>query len=204
MDYTSLKSNIADWLNRDDLTAVIPTFIELAHAELNLIVKHWRREARSTATIDSRFLALPLDWQNSIRFELTTAPLVHLKLSTSNQIASKREEFGTAGGQPTDYALTGGTFEFWPTPDKEYPAELLYRAKIPALSDGSLTNWLIDLMPACYLYGSLLQSAPYLKDDPRIQVWQTLYDQAVGTVNTEGEAATLSGTGLRIKPKGWA
>ena len=29
-NYTELKSNIADFLNREDLTAVIPTFIALA------------------------------------------------------------------------------------------------------------------------------------------------------------------------------
>ena len=34
-NYNDLKSSIADFLNRDDLTAVIPTFIELAEADMS-------------------------------------------------------------------------------------------------------------------------------------------------------------------------
>jgi len=35
MTFDELKTNIADWLNRTDLTSVIPTFITLAEARLN-------------------------------------------------------------------------------------------------------------------------------------------------------------------------
>jgi hypothetical protein len=33
--YTDLKTSIASWLNRDDLTSVIPDFISLAEAGIN-------------------------------------------------------------------------------------------------------------------------------------------------------------------------
>ena len=33
--YTDLQSSVADWLNRSDLSAVIPTFIQLAEAKFN-------------------------------------------------------------------------------------------------------------------------------------------------------------------------
>ena len=40
-NYTELTASIADTLNRDDLTAVIPDFIKLAEAQLNRDLRHW-------------------------------------------------------------------------------------------------------------------------------------------------------------------
>ena len=58
-NYNDLKASIADFLNRDDLTSVIPDFISLAEAQLNREIRHWRMEDRSIATIDSQYTALP-------------------------------------------------------------------------------------------------------------------------------------------------
>jgi len=35
--YTELKSSLADWLNRSDLTSVIPDFISLAEAQMEYV-----------------------------------------------------------------------------------------------------------------------------------------------------------------------
>ena len=40
--YSTLKSAIADWLLRDDLTAVIPSFISLAEADISRKMRHWQ------------------------------------------------------------------------------------------------------------------------------------------------------------------
>lgn len=45
--YTELKSAIADFLNRDDLETVAPTFIALAEADINRRLRHWRMEKRA-------------------------------------------------------------------------------------------------------------------------------------------------------------
>ena len=47
-NYTGLKASIADFLNRDDLTAVIPDFITLAEAQINRDIRHFKLEARSS------------------------------------------------------------------------------------------------------------------------------------------------------------
>ncbi len=38
--YAELKTSIADFLNRDDLTSAVPDFIKLAEADMNRKVKH--------------------------------------------------------------------------------------------------------------------------------------------------------------------
>ena len=40
-NFTNLKSSIADWLNRSDLTAIIPAFITLAETQLNREIRHY-------------------------------------------------------------------------------------------------------------------------------------------------------------------
>jgi hypothetical protein len=95
--------------------------------------------------------------------------------------------------------MTGAQFELYPVPDDIYTGELLYFAKIPALSDAATTNWLLTDSPDAYLYGALVHSAPYLKDDARIQVWAALYQSAIDNLNASSDNARHSGTGLRMK-----
>ena len=39
-NYTELKSSLADWLNRSDLTTVIPDFITLAESQFNREIRN--------------------------------------------------------------------------------------------------------------------------------------------------------------------
>ena len=60
--YTELKTAVADFLNRDDLTSVAPTFISLAETDMQRRIRHWRMEKRSTAEIDTQYSAIPADF----------------------------------------------------------------------------------------------------------------------------------------------
>ena len=51
--YSDLTSSIADWLNRDDLTNVIPDFVKLAETQLNREIRHYKMHNKATANIDS-------------------------------------------------------------------------------------------------------------------------------------------------------
>ena len=59
--YSELKSSVADWLNRDDLTSVIPDFIALSEAQYNRSIRHRNMIVRSRASIDARYSATPPD-----------------------------------------------------------------------------------------------------------------------------------------------
>lgn len=58
MNLPALKITIAKFLNRDDLTDMIPTFIELAEARINRIIRNRNMEYRVTAVIDKQFSIL--------------------------------------------------------------------------------------------------------------------------------------------------
>jgi hypothetical protein len=197
--YATLKTAVADFLNRDDLTSVVPTFIALAEADMQRKVRHWRMETRSTAQLDTQFSAIPSDWVETIRFYLTTGETSRLELISQAEMIDRKEADSNVTGRPYYYAMTGSQFELYPVPDGTYAGELLYYAKIPALSDSATTNWLLTNAPDAYLYGALIHSAPYLKDDARVQVWAALYQSAIDGLNTSSNDARHSGTGLRMK-----
>ena len=197
--YAELKAAIADFLNRDDLDTAIDTFIDLAEADMNRAIRHWRMEGRSTAEIDTQYSALPADFMEAIRFYITSGFTHPLEpISQAELLSRKREDLNTSG-EPRFYAITAGEIEVYPAPDGTYEAELYYYKRIDALSDSTTTNWLLQYHPDAYLFGALIHSAPYLKDEGRIQVWVGLFQNAIASINAESDKTKFGGKGLRIK-----
>lgn len=201
-NYTELKSSIADFLNRDDLTSVIPDFITLAEAQINRDIRHYEMENRATASLDQQYLDRPTDWLETIRINITSSGTRNLQLLSGASMADKRAGAENATGEPRYYRHAERAFEVFPSPDGTYQVELLYYEKVPGLSSTNAANWLLTEAPDVYLYGSLIHSAPYLAEDSRAGVWAQLYSAAVSKVNASGDAASMSGTGLTMKVRG--
>lgn len=197
--YAELKTSITDFLNRDDLDTVAPTFISLAEADLQRRVRHWRGEKRSSAEIDTQYSAIPADFVEAIRFYITGGDTRPLELISQAELLDRKFRNLNTSGQPAYYAITAGEIEVYPVPDATYTSELYYNARVPALSDSTTTNWLLEYYPDAYLYGSLVHSAPYLKEDARLQTWAALYQSAVDAINTESESSKFGGSGRRLK-----
>ena len=86
--------------------------------------------------------------------------------------------------------MIGTEIQVYPPPDGTYTAELVYYAEIPALTDSNTTNWLLTLAPDIYLYGTLMQTAPYLQDDARLQTWAALYQKKMQDIEISNERTT--------------
>ena len=196
--YAELKTAIGDWLNRDDLDSVIPNFISMAEAQFNRTIRHRKMVTRSDATLDTPYFAVPSDWLQTIRFQLNTNPVTPLLFVTPEQALEESMVY-SAGQQPLFYTTIGQQFQVVPTPDTSYDAELLYYAKIPALSDSATTNWLLTESPDLYLYGALIQSAPYLKEDERINVWAGLYQRLFDDMMLADERARIGSSKLKTR-----
>lgn len=197
--YTELKTAIADFLNRDDLSAAVPTFISLAEADMQRRVRHWRMEKRSTAELDTQYSAIPADFVEVIRFYVTSNDTRPLELISQAELLDRKAKRSNASGAPAYYALTAGELEIYPVPDGTYDVELYYVSRIPALSDSNASNWMLEQYQDAYLYGALVHSAPYLKDDARVTVWAALYQNAIDAINAESERSKFGGSGRRMK-----
>ena len=203
-NYTNLKTTISDFLNRDDLDSVIPTFIQLAEAQMNRDVRHWQMEARSSGqqSQGDQYMQVPADWVETIRLILTAEGTSVLELLSLSGMADRRAKAEDAADTPRFYSHVRGEFELYPTPSADTDFELLYYAKIPALSDSNTTNWLLEYAPDVYLYGALGHSAPYLQEDARLAVWAQMYAAAVQNLNNQSERVKNSGTGIRLNIRG--
>jgi len=197
-NFTNLKSSIADFLDRDDLTSVIPTFISLAEADMNRKLRHWRMERRSTAVLDTQYSALPTDFLEAIRLQLTGSQTHRLEFISHSDLMDRRSASNTAA-TPRFYTFIDGTIEVYPTPDQNYTLEMTYYSSIDALSASNADNWVITYHPDAYLYGALTHSAPYLGEDARTQTWAALFQNAVGGINNEDDKAKSGGSGHRIR-----
>jgi len=199
-NYGELKSTIADFLNRSDLTSVIPTFIDFAEAEFNRNLRVRQMVARAEAQIDARFSAVPADFIEAKDLVIvTTNPVQPLEFITQQEMAQERNTTYTAASTPKYFSVVGGQFEFVPTPDQQYSLEMSYFAKIDALSADTDTNWLLTDYPDIYLYTSLMHSAPYLKDDERIGVWSQLAAKAREELIARDASSSFNGSTPRIK-----
>ena len=202
--FTALKASIADFLNRDDLTAVIPDFITLAESQINRDVRHWKMESRSSGQQSGgdEYMQIPADWVETIRLHLTGTGTSAVNLISRDAMADKRERNEDTSGTVMYYTHADGQFQLYPTPSAETNFELLYIQKLTALSGSNADNWLLLEAPDVYLYGALIHSAPYLAEDERVAIWAQMYSAAVARLNEASESARYSGSGLRLKIRG--
>ena len=190
-NYTELQTSVADFLNRSDLTSVIPDFITLSEADFNRSIRVREMSVRTRAPIDGQYLQLPPDFLEMRNIELLTDPVTPLAYKNLQNLDIHRAADST--GKPLYYSIMQNNIEFAPVPDGDYTVEIVYYQKVPALAVNS-TNWLLDNHPDAYLYGSLMHSAPYLHADERVGLWAGKYSQIIQQIKTSDENAKFSGS----------
>jgi hypothetical protein len=109
-------------------------------------------------------------------------------------------------GTPRKFSMVGSEIEWSPfpslpagatTPPPWPVAELAYYQRQTLGMEDTDTNNVLSTYPAIYIYGSLIHSAPFLRDDSRVVVWQKFYDQAIAGANAEHERSRTTGSPIR-------
>jgi hypothetical protein len=210
VDYTSLQDAVTEYLARDQdstLIARIPTFIQLTEAKLNrqLFVRQMERRATAVVNLDSNepeFISLPADFQSMRRVRLSSvAGKPSLEFKSGTQMDEYRFATFDVSARPRYFTVFGDEIELAPTPDAPYTVEMVYRQVIPPLAPDD-TNWLLTMAPDLYLYGALLESAPYIKEDARIQTWGLGFASALNDLNNLGLTSTFNAGPMTVRPSG--
>jgi hypothetical protein len=179
--YSDLKTSIANWLNRSDLTTEIAEdFIVLAEADFNSKLRVRKMNTSTSITIDSETESMPSDFLQVRDFFITSGETKYaLKYITPAQMDQIRGS--STSGMPSAYTILGDNFRFAPIPSSAYTGTLNYYAKFAALSDSNTSNYILASHPAIYLYGSLYHAANFLGgiDPQRLQGWQQNYATAL-------------------------
>jgi len=196
-NFPELKSAIAGYLHRSDLTAVIPDFVSLAEKRIirDLIQRggHSLLEASATIVPTADVAAQPTDFE-SVRSLVTSE-------SNPRQIQAVpldvlRSKFAIAGTGRA-YALQGSDILL--SPDAGDYSLILYYYKTPTAMDDSVntTNQLFPALSDMYLYASLIEGSLYIKNDPT--VWATAYSNALSSI-VKSNRSSVWGNGLAVRP----
>ena len=195
--YGDLKSAVATWLSRADLTTVIPDFITLCHAKLMRVLRTREMETiNSTFTISSELVNVPSLFLESRGMYLQTNPRQSLTFMDPEKMTSF---YTDTPGQPKSYCVVGGQFKFSPPPDATYTATLVYYSSLAQMSATADTNWILTSHPDAYLYGALLEATSVIQDDPRVPLWKAMYEDAVNQIKSNSAKAKSGGV-LQTRP----
>jgi hypothetical protein len=187
--YTNLKAEIADWLDRDDLTSRIDTFIDLAEAKHSREIRVRAMLKRAQANTTGRYMALPSGYRAMKILRLITSPVTVLEQCNETELTVRMQ---AAQGKPEFFAIHE-EIEFNRVPDEAYSAEMIYYCPLTSLSDSTASNWILANAPDLYLYGALSAAEPFLDNDERLMTWKTLYNEAAQAINLEDQRSRTSG-----------
>jgi hypothetical protein len=201
--YAELQTATANWLDRTDLTARVPEFIDLAESTFNRTIRNRQMITKNDSySLDSRYVNLPTDTLEVIRIVVDVTPQITLQYLTPEEIAERRNSSST--GRPQYFTVVGGStnqIELLRSPDETYTSSILYYTKIPALSDSATTNWLLTSHPDIYLFGTLVEAEPYLKNDERMPMWSARLSKALEELKLQGEREMHTGSSLRMRSR---
>ena len=210
MTFTTLQEDVRRYLERGATYASDPVVYEQIPRLINLAERRMSRELKiqgfinvvtGTLVVGQSVYSKPDRWRDTVSINIGTGAN-----SNSRSVLYARAYEYLLSYWPdrsqTDEPLFYADYDYshWllaPTPDAEYPFEILYYELPPLLDDVVQTNWLTEYAPQLLLYATLLEATPFLKNDERINVWQSMYDRAAAMLNGEDLNKILDRSAVR-------
>lgn len=190
MTYDSLIADVQSYLERTDTQTVekIPTFVMLAEQIIASQIKFLGNLTVQTSTMTQNdpVIAKPARWHKTVSMNVTIDGQKRPVFLRKYEYLRTYSANATTTGVPEYYA--DYDYQHWlvaPTPASDYSFEVLYYERVQPLDSSNQTNWFTQYAPQALLYGALLQSAPFLKNDSRIPMWKAQYDEIMQTLKNE-------------------
>lgn len=196
LTYSDLQTAVTNWTHRADLTTIIPDLITVAETRIFRELRVYEMETVFASTITaSGTIALPATYVALKNAYITASPYGILERKTAKWIYEKYPT-RTSSNRPRFIAREGSNFIFGPYPDSQYTVGGTWYKNRGPLSASNHSVFLAN--PDLYLFGTLLEAAPYLKNDVRIAVWQAKYTQAAIEAQVKSDKEDVSGSDLRM------
>lgn len=190
--YGTLKTEVANFLNRTDLTADIPLFIQFAQKRIYRDLRVKAMEASLSSTIASGVIAVPTGYVAMKYAYVNISPVQKLERKDAEWIYYNYPT-RSADGSPLFFAREAENFIFGPYPDSTYTIKGVYYKRLTAFSADADTNWFITDAPDLLLFASLLEAELFTNNDQRAQVWGTRYNAEKERIQREDDAEEFSG-----------
>ena len=210
MTFTTLKQDVQRYLERGNTLASDPIVFEQIPRLINLAERRIARELKvegfinvvtGTLSVGQSVYPKPDRWRDTVSINIGTGTTGNdRKILFSRVYEYLRSYWPNALETDTPIFYSDYDYSHWllaPTPDAAYPFEILYYELPPLLDESVQTNWITEYAPQLLLYGTLVEATPFLKNDERIPVWQSMYDRAAAMLNGEDLAKILDRSAVR-------
>jgi len=197
-NYSDLKTTVANYLARSDLTSQIPDFIRLAEDRLRreLRIRQMLKVVTTATTSGDSTVSLPSDFLQLRDIHFDGSPVSPVTYQSPS--AFFRNARTAESGIPVFYTILASEFQFAPIPDSNYTARMLYYAAPPYLSDSNSSNMFLANCVDALLYASIAEAEPYLMNDARLATWASLYDRAITAITTSDDQGEYSASPIAI------
>lgn len=192
--FATLKTEIADFVARNDLSSVVGTFIQLCEAEMQRKLKLLPFETTSQVTITAGSGSIPTGyagwraawWSDNPNRLLTYVPpheLERIKASDPSYV--------------NYYTVTGTALKT--ADDKTGTLNVTHLTKFTPLSDSNTSNDILANHPAAYLYGSLVHFAAWDRDAQAAASYRALFEAECAQIKTDNADKKFAGP-LVVRP----
>ncbi|WP_179400685.1 phage adaptor protein [Burkholderia guangdongensis] len=173
--YDDLQATIAAYLQRTNLTAQIPVFIQLAEVKLRATID--TMEAQFT----NDWLIQPAQGSNVVALPTDCASIANviygckkLEYTSVENLSTDPQRYGRG-----EWSTLGNNLYLQTYVDGVKLLVVNYFRTIQPLSEANPSNWLLEDWPNVYLYAVLVEAAKYLMDDERLPMWSEELESAV-------------------------
>ena len=198
MTYSSLLNDLRNYLERGATLATDPSVYIQLPSLIGLAERRLARELKiqgtvtvvsSTMTTGEPTYPKPDRWRETVSIRVGTGAGYNVTQEVYPRAYEYMRQYWpnqTLTGTPRFYADYDYSHWFFaPTPNAPFPYELIYYELPPLLGDDVQTNWFTEYAPNALLYASLMEAAPFLKNEEIIPIWQGFYDRSVAALNGE-------------------
>ena len=190
-----LRQAVREYLDREDLTETqLDTFIKTSARNIMRRLRVRQNERTQTST-GSAFTAIPLPEGYIVARSLTLdgEPLTRV----SDLEIQRLTKDGTTG-RPCRFARVGNELVLWPACDSSsYSLVLTYYSDLSDIASPDAV--LLTLCPDLWLYGALLEASMFLRKQSGVQVWASMFENAMQEVNGVSDEEEFSGSVVAVQ-----
>lgn len=192
MNWGEIKTAVAAYTHRSDLTALMPTFLELAeqriyYGEANSPKVRCAAMRQSTTLANG---ARPAGFLEAIKVAEAGSPEKFLEYRPLERMP---QEWNA-------YTWDGQTLVL--SQDQGFPIDLTYYARLTTPLADSDENWLMANAPGVYLSSILVEVHRWAVDEAQAIKEAANYTSAANSINSQDKAAQISGSPLVIQRRG--
>jgi hypothetical protein len=203
MTFSSLLDDARRYLERGFSAAEdpyvytqLPRLVNMAERRIarELKVQGFLRAVTTPLVIGQSVYQKPDRWRDTVSMRVNGLPI----FARSYEYVRGYWPDDTQTGTPEFYA--DYNYQHWllaPTPGAVVELEIVYYEQPQLLDEENQVNWLTAYAPNLLLYATLLEAAPFLKNDERIGTWQAAYDRAAQAISGEDLKKILDRAAIR-------